>query len=143
MKFILCASSSEELLEHNIIRGKLFQNERMFEVEFAQGRDIPPDYLIKIEKILQGWLDSCDKTLTYVENQVEAANNEKAKCLQNKLRVEKEITNMRKTIKAQIIEHDEAMSIETHDNTSSTSQDARRKPCRPKSNRTGSVKYPK
>lgn len=75
----------------DIIHGKLFQNDRFLEIDYAQGRDIPPGYTSKIAQTLQEWVDSCDTISKCIEEQINHANSEKAKRLKNKDHIEQEV----------------------------------------------------
>lgn len=76
----------------DIIHGKLFQNTRILEVDYAQGRDIPPGYTGKIVETLQAWVNSCDSVSNCIDMQIKYANAEKAKRLYNKERIEQEVS---------------------------------------------------
>jgi len=79
-------------LSTDIIHGKLFQNTRILEVDYAQGRDIPPGYTGKIVETLQAWVNSCDGVSNCIDMQIKYANTEKAKRLYNKERIEQEVS---------------------------------------------------
>ncbi|KAH8403795.1 hypothetical protein KR215_002817, partial [Drosophila sulfurigaster] len=79
-----------EAIYADIIHGKLFQNTRILEVDYAQGRDIPPGYTGKIVETLQAWVNSCDGVSNCIDMQIKYANTEKAKRLYNKERIEQE-----------------------------------------------------
>lgn len=76
----------------DIIHGKLFQNNRFLEIDYAQGRDIPPGYTNKIAQTLQEWSDACDVISKCIEEQINRANSEKAKRLKNKDRIDQEVS---------------------------------------------------
>lgn len=79
-------------LRPDIIHGKLFQNTRILEVDYAQGRDIPPGYTGQIVETLQAWVNSCDSVSNCIEMQIKYANAEKSKRLLNKERVEQDVS---------------------------------------------------
>ncbi|XP_013110566.1 COP9 signalosome complex subunit 7 [Stomoxys calcitrans] len=116
-----------EAIYADIIHGKLFQNNRFLEIDYAQGRDIPPGYTTKIAKTLQDWVDSCDAISNCIVEQIKRANAEKSKKLDNKKQIEQKIINLKKVYKTQINDNDEAMQIDSRETTSSTSQEAARK----------------
>ncbi|XP_053964775.1 COP9 signalosome complex subunit 7 isoform X1 [Anastrepha ludens] len=121
-----------EAIYADIIHGKLFQNNRFLEIDYAQGRDIPPGYTSKIAKTLQQWVDSCDAISNCIDVQITRANFEKAKSLKNKDHIEQEIINLKKVLKTQITDNDDSMQIDTRE---SSSMDIRRKPFKTKSSR--------
>ncbi|CAD7012869.1 unnamed protein product [Ceratitis capitata] len=128
-----CVSSrviDETLL--NIIHGKLFQNNRFLEIDYAQGRDIPPGYTTKIAETLEQWVESCNTISNCIDGQITRANYEKAKSLKNKEHIEEEIINLKKVLKTQISDNDDAMQIDTRE---SSSMDIRRKPFKTKGGR--------
>lgn len=98
----------------DIIHGKLFQNTRILEVDYAQGRDIPPGYTGKIVETLQAWVNSCDSVSNCIDMQIKYANGEKAKRLYNKERIEQEVSEL----KALIIGHS-VLSKPLHSSSSS------------------------
>ncbi|XP_055920366.1 COP9 signalosome complex subunit 7 [Eupeodes corollae] len=129
-----------EAIYADIIHGKLFQNNRFLEIDFAQGRDIPPGYTSKIANTLQEWSDACDAISKCIEEQINRANSEKAKRLRKKERIDKELINLKKTLKTQLNESDDVMQTESRE--SSTSHEARKKSCKSKSARpSGSFKF--
>lgn len=77
-----------------MIRGKLFQNKRYLEVDYAQGRDIPPDYTSNIVKTLQDWVESCDTISKCIDAQIKRANQEKWSHLENKKQIEQKVKNL-------------------------------------------------
>ncbi|KNC33635.1 COP9 signalosome complex subunit 7 [Lucilia cuprina] len=124
-----------EAIYADIIHGKLFQNNRFLEIDYAQGRDIPPGYTTKIAETLQDWIDSCDAISNCIVDQIRRANAEKSKKLDNKKQIEQEIINLKKVLKTQINDNDEAMQIDSRE-TSSTSQEARKKSSKVKPSRS-------
>ncbi|XP_017471244.1 PREDICTED: COP9 signalosome complex subunit 7 isoform X2 [Rhagoletis zephyria] len=121
-----------EAIYADIIHGKLFQNNRFLEIDYAQGRDIPPGYTSKIAQTLQQWVDSCNTISNCIDVQITRANFEKAKSLKNKEHIEQEIINLKKVLKTQITENDDSMQVDTRE---SSSMDVRRKPFKTKSSR--------
>jgi COP9 signalosome complex subunit 7 len=61
----------------DIIRGKLDQRNQQLEVDYAIGRDILPEAIPNIVKILEEWCTSCDTTLQDINEQVAKANKKK------------------------------------------------------------------
>lgn len=83
----------------DIIHGKLFQNNRFLEIDYAQGRDIPPGYTTKIAKTLQDWVDSCDAISNCIVEQIKHANAEKSKKLDNKKQIEQKVRQKKKMVR--------------------------------------------
>ncbi|XP_004534617.1 COP9 signalosome complex subunit 7 isoform X2 [Ceratitis capitata] len=121
-----------EAIYADIIHGKLFQNNRFLEIDYAQGRDIPPGYTTKIAETLEQWVESCNTISNCIDGQITRANYEKAKSLKNKEHIEEEIINLKKVLKTQISDNDDAMQIDTRE---SSSMDIRRKPFKTKGGR--------
>jgi len=76
-------------------------HERQLEVDFAIGRDIRPEDISTIIGTLADWVQSCQHTLTGIEEQINRANQAKDKSLKHKAAMELEISNIRKTLKSQ------------------------------------------
>ncbi|KAH8355082.1 hypothetical protein KR093_005015 [Drosophila rubida] len=131
-----------EAIYADIIHGKLFQNTRILEVDYAQGRDIPPGYTGKIVETLQAWVNSCDGVSNCIDMQIKYANTEKAKRLYNKERIEQELINLKKVLKSQASDSDESMQIDTHGpgpsgSSGMSQQELRKKPSKMKNPRSG------
>ncbi|XP_011184384.1 COP9 signalosome complex subunit 7 isoform X2 [Zeugodacus cucurbitae] len=120
-----------EAIYADIIHGKLFQNNRFLEIDYAQGRDIPPGYTSKIAQTLSQWVESCDAISNCIDMQITRANLEKARSLKNKDHIEQEIINLKKVLKTQISDNDDSMQIDRE----SSSLDLRRKPFKTKGSR--------
>ncbi|XP_068146167.1 COP9 signalosome complex subunit 7 [Drosophila tropicalis] len=133
-----------EAIYADIIHGKLFQNTRILEVDYAQGRDIPPGYTGKIVETLQAWVNSCDGVSNGIDMQIKYANMEKAKRLSNKERIEFELISLKKVLRTQASDSDESMQIDTHGSGPSGSggnlgSEIRKKPNKMKIPRSGPV----
>ncbi|TDG39791.1 hypothetical protein AWZ03_013785 [Drosophila navojoa] len=133
-----------EAIYADIIHGKLFQNTRILEVDYAQGRDIPPGYTGKIVETLQAWVNSCDSVSNCIDMQIKYANGEKAKRLYNRDRIEQELINLKKVLKSQASDSDESMQVDTHgpgtSGSSGMSQsEVRKKPSKMKNPRSSAV----
>lgn len=90
-----------ESIYTDIISGKLDQSERQLEVDYAIGRDIRTEDINTIIGTLSDWVNSCQHTLTGIEEQINQANVAKDKSLKHKANIEQEISNIRKTLKSQ------------------------------------------
>ena len=80
-----------EAIYADIIHGKLDQKNKQLEVDNAIGRDIREEDVKDIVDTLQEWCDSCETVLTVIEDQIKAANAEKAKKIKHKEKIEKEV----------------------------------------------------
>uniref|UniRef100_A0A1A9VV38 COP9 signalosome complex subunit 7 helix I domain-containing protein n=2 Tax=Glossina TaxID=7393 RepID=A0A1A9VV38_GLOAU len=84
----LCTINFKMLTTLNIIHGKLFQDRRFLEIDYAQGRDVPPGYISKIAKTLEDWVHSCEAIYNCLDAQIQIANAEKSKRLEKKKDIE-------------------------------------------------------
>ncbi|CAD7094248.1 unnamed protein product [Hermetia illucens] len=130
-----------EAIYADIIHGKLDQKNSQLEIDFALGRDIRPDDVHKIAATLQEWCQSCETVLACIEEQINRANTEKARRIKHKEQIEQEIINLKKTLKTQLTDTDEAMTSEPRESTSG--QDVRKKASKSKTARPSgsSVKF--
>ncbi|XP_053680859.1 COP9 signalosome complex subunit 7b isoform X1 [Anopheles nili] len=102
-----------EAIYADVIHGKLDQKNKQLEVDYAIGRDIRKGDVKEIASILHEWSDSCETILLCLETQINRANTEKQKRLKHKEAIEQEIANLKKAIKTQAVETDEAMATDT------------------------------
>ncbi|PSN48232.1 hypothetical protein C0J52_03596 [Blattella germanica] len=103
------------IIEVYIIHGKLDQKNSQLEVDYAIGRDIQPADLGTIVSTLQEWCDSCEAVLSCVETQINRANAEKNRRVKHKEAIEQEIINIKKTLKTQSQDPDEAMATDSRE----------------------------
>ncbi|ETN63248.1 COP9 signalosome complex subunit 7 [Anopheles aquasalis] len=101
-----------EAIYADVIHGKLDQKNKQLETDYAIGRDIRKGDVTEIVSTLQQWSDSCETILSCLEAQIDRANAEKRKRVKHKEQIEQEIVNLKKAIKTQAVESDEAMAIE-------------------------------
>lgn len=99
-----------EAIYADVIHGKIDQKNKQLEVDYAIGRDIRKGNVKEIVSTLQEWSDSCETILACLETQINRANTEKQKRIKHKEAIELEITNLKKAIKTQAVETDEAMA---------------------------------
>ncbi|GLH04825.1 hypothetical protein R5R35_003585 [Gryllus longicercus] len=104
-----------EAIYADIIHGKLDQKNSQLEVDYAIGRDIQPGDLGSIVNTLQEWCDSCEAVLSCVETQINRANTEKNRRLKHKEAIEQEIVNIKKTLKTQTQDSEEAMATDSRE----------------------------
>uniref|UniRef100_A0A182P5V9 PCI domain-containing protein n=1 Tax=Anopheles epiroticus TaxID=199890 RepID=A0A182P5V9_9DIPT len=102
-----------EAIYADVIHGKLDQKNKQLEVDYAIGRDIRKGDVKEIASTLQEWSDSCETTLLCLETQINRANTEKQKRIKHKEAIDQEIANLKKAIKTQAVESDEAMATDT------------------------------
>jgi len=89
-----------------VLKGKLDQKSKHFEVDYAMGRDIRKEDIGQIGKTLQQWCDNCDAILACIDTQVERANTMKESHHQHKTNLDKQVNEIRDQLKAkqQIVE---------------------------------------
>ncbi|PWZ04322.1 COP9 signalosome complex subunit 7 [Zea mays] len=63
-----------ECMYSGIVRGKLDQLRRCFEVQFAAGRDLTPDQLNNMIEILSDWLGTSDSLLHQIQEKIKWAD---------------------------------------------------------------------
>uniref|UniRef100_A0A6M2DS68 Putative cop9 signalosome complex subunit 7a n=1 Tax=Xenopsylla cheopis TaxID=163159 RepID=A0A6M2DS68_XENCH len=101
-----------EAIYADIIHGKLDQKHKLLEVDYAIGRDIRPGDVSLIVSTLQEWCDSCETVLACIETQIHRANSEKTTKIKHKADIEQQINNIKKSLKSQSNDPEEAMSSE-------------------------------
>ncbi|XP_077990244.1 COP9 signalosome complex subunit 7b-like [Glandiceps talaboti] len=84
----------------DVVRGKLDQKNKQLEIDYAIGRDIRPENISHIVKVLEEWCNGCETVLSGIQQQIKHANTYKENCVSNKLRIETEVANIKKTLKA-------------------------------------------
>ncbi|KAJ1527723.1 hypothetical protein ONE63_007682 [Megalurothrips usitatus] len=132
-----------EAIYSDIIHGKLDQRNSQLELDYAIGRDVQPGDLAKISATLQAWCDACEAVLVCVESQIVKANAEKNKSLKHKESIEQEVANIKKTLKSQTQDSDEAMNTDMREQSGHGSHqtDKSKKGFRVKNLRSGSAKF--
>ncbi|XP_014242136.1 COP9 signalosome complex subunit 7b isoform X2 [Cimex lectularius] len=118
-----------EAIYADIIHGKLDQKNSQLEVDYAIGRDTREADLGTIIKTLQEWCDSCEAVLSSVETQMNRANAQKNRAIKHRDAIETEITNIKKTLKTQSQDVDEAMATDSREATAQGDK-IKRKICR-------------
>jgi len=88
-----------EVIYADIIHGKLDQKNQTLEVDSAIGRDIHESSLTDVTNVLEQWCNGCEGVLKSIEDQILRANNCKVQQNNLKAALEKEVTNIKKTIK--------------------------------------------
>lgn len=125
-----------EAIYSDLIHGKLDQKRQQLEVEFSIGRDIRPENISEISRVLDEWCCGCDALLKNIETQIAKANTNREKRISTEQAIEQEVVNIKKTLKAtQRHDSEEQMVVDSH-STNSISADRR------KNVKTKSVSYP-
>lgn len=119
-----------EAIYANIINGKLDQKNKQLEIDYAIGRDIRQGDVTQIVGTLQEWCDSCETVLKCIEEQINWANKEKSRRIKHKEKIESEIVNLKKALKTQSNDTDEAMATDSRE---AISMELRKKPSKSKS----------
>lgn len=89
-----------ECVYAGIIQGKLDQSNQQLEVEYTIGRDIRPEAVSDIIHVLQEWCDGCETVLANIEDQINKANKYRENRVKTKQKVQEEVENIKKAIKA-------------------------------------------
>ncbi|KAH9543938.1 hypothetical protein CY35_13G091800 [Sphagnum magellanicum] len=82
-----------------IVRGKLDQRRRCFEVHFAAGRDLRPEQLDNMIQTLATWLGNSDSLLLTIQEKIKWADSMSELDRRHKKEVEDKAEEIRKTIK--------------------------------------------
>ena len=90
-----------ECMATGLVRGKLDQKARRFEVHQAIGRDIRPGQLPELIATLDAWRENAERALRDVEAKVRWANDAQAKASRRKDEVDAEVAATIRTIKAE------------------------------------------
>jgi COP9 signalosome complex subunit 7 len=85
-----------------IVRGKLDQRRRCFEVQFAAGRDLRPGQLDNMIATLANWLGNSDNLLLTIQEKIKWADSMSDQDRRHKKEVEDKAEEIRKTIKAEM-----------------------------------------
>lgn len=102
-----------EAIYADIIHGKLDLKNQHLEVDYTIGRDVRPEVLPSIINILQEWCDASEITLANIETQVKKANMQKEHYSSTRVKIETEVANIKKTLKAQAQEYEETMVVDS------------------------------
>ncbi|KAJ7544077.1 hypothetical protein O6H91_09G063900 [Diphasiastrum complanatum] len=88
-----------------IVRGKLDQCRRCFEVQFAAGRDLRPGQLENMIQTLSNWLMTSENLLLTIQDKIKWADYMSDTERKHKKEVEDKAEEMRKSIKAEMDVH--------------------------------------
>ncbi|XP_057532163.1 COP9 signalosome complex subunit 7 isoform X1 [Amaranthus tricolor] len=87
-----------ECMYAGIVRGKLDQLRRCFEVQFAAGRDLRPGQLGSMIQTLTNWLGTSDNLLLTIEEKIKWADSMSEVDKKHKKEVEERLEEVKKTI---------------------------------------------
>ncbi|XP_003631371.2 COP9 signalosome complex subunit 7 isoform X2 [Vitis vinifera] len=80
-----------ECINAGIVRGKLNQLQKCFEVQFAAGRDLRPGTLVSLIQTLTNWLSTSDKMLLTIKEMIDQADRMKELDKEHQKEVEEKI----------------------------------------------------
>ncbi|XP_008651512.1 COP9 signalosome complex subunit 7 isoform X1 [Zea mays] len=102
-----------ECMYSGIVRGKLDQLRRCFEVQFAAGRDLTPDQLNNMIEILSDWLGTSDSLLHQIQEKIKWADTMSDVNKKHQKEFEDRVEEAKKSIKQADIDirgHDDYLS---------------------------------
>jgi len=100
-----------EAIYANLVKGKLDQKANCLEVDSTLARDVRMNRIDDISSVLTSWITNCENILANIEKQSRVANSIKAENLTKKVELDNYISTIKKTIKANNQEMDEAWEI--------------------------------
>lgn len=104
-----------EAIYSDILLGKLDQKNGQLEVDYAVGRDVRGTDVSAILTILDEWCATCDAVLSSIHTQITQANKAKDCTIRHRVHVDQEVQNIRKTLKAQSADSEEAVSSDSRE----------------------------
>ncbi|KAL6557291.1 COP9 signalosome complex subunit 7 [Orobanche minor] len=81
-----------------IVRGKLDQSRRFFEVQFAAGRDLRPEKLGSMVHVLANWLTTSDNLLVSIQEKIEWADNMVEMDKKHRQEMDERVEEVKKTL---------------------------------------------
>ncbi|XP_072960834.1 COP9 signalosome complex subunit 7-like isoform X2 [Typha angustifolia] len=91
-----------ECMYSGIVRGKLNQSRRCFEVQFAAGRDLRPEQLNDMIQTLTGWLGTSDSILHLIQENIKWADTTSEANKKHRKEAEDKVEQVKKSVKADI-----------------------------------------
>lgn len=85
-----------------IVRGKLDQRKRCFEVQFSAGRDLRPGQLDNLISTLGNWQGSAESLLLSIQEKIKWADSQSKVHLEHKKQVEEKANDIRKSIQTEM-----------------------------------------
>ncbi|XP_008813599.1 COP9 signalosome complex subunit 7-like isoform X1 [Phoenix dactylifera] len=89
-----------ECMYAGIVRGKLDQLRRCFEVQFAAGRDLRPEQLNNMIQTLANWLDTSDNLLHLIQEKIKWADTMSEATKKHCKEIEDKVEEVKKSLKA-------------------------------------------
>ncbi|KAI0489146.1 hypothetical protein KFK09_028988 [Dendrobium nobile] len=104
-----------ECMYSGIVRGKLDQMRRCFEVQFAAGRDLRPEQVTSMIQTLANWLSLSDSLLHSIQDKIKWADSMNEVDKRHRKEVEDKVEDVKKTLKADLDlrGHDETLFSDT------------------------------
>ncbi|KAH9300288.1 hypothetical protein KI387_011871, partial [Taxus chinensis] len=96
-----------ECMYSGIVKGKLDQRRRCFEVQFAAGRDLRPGQLDNMMHTLSNWLTTSDNLLLTIQEKIKWADTMSELNQKHAKEVEEKTEEMKSSIKAALRGHEE------------------------------------
>ncbi|KAH7955809.1 hypothetical protein HPB52_003902 [Rhipicephalus sanguineus] len=106
-----------DVIYADVVRGKLDQKNNQLEVDYTIGRDIRPEDVNTIIRVLQEWCTSCETVLNSIECQIARANAMKDSHMKLKQHIENEVANIKKNLKVQSQDVDDQMGADGRDDS--------------------------
>ncbi|THU44980.1 hypothetical protein C4D60_Mb02t13070 [Musa balbisiana] len=91
-----------ECMYAGIVRGKLDQLRRCFEVQFAAGRDLRPEQLDNMIQTLSDWLGTSDSLLHLIQEKIKWADIMSETNKKHKKEIEDKVEEVKKSLKADL-----------------------------------------
>lgn len=104
-----------EAIYSNLIKGKLDQKAICLEVESTLARDVKVERIDDISSVLANWITNCDNILNNIEKQSRNANSIKSDNLSKKVALEEYVSHIKKTIKTNNQEMEDAWDMNLRD----------------------------
>uniref|UniRef100_R7WAG1 Uncharacterized protein n=1 Tax=Aegilops tauschii TaxID=37682 RepID=R7WAG1_AEGTA len=92
-----------ECMYSGIVRGKLDQLRRCFEVQFAAGRDLTPDQLTNMIETLSDWLGTSDNLLHQIQEKIKWADTTSELNKKHQKEFEDRVEEAKKSVKQLIL----------------------------------------
>ncbi|XP_022959597.1 COP9 signalosome complex subunit 7-like isoform X2 [Cucurbita moschata] len=87
-----------ECMYAGIVRGKLDQLQRCFEVQFAAGRDLKPEQLGSMIQTLSNWLTTSDNLSVSIQEKIKWADNMSGLDKKHRKEVEERVEDVKKSL---------------------------------------------
>ncbi|XP_050050506.1 COP9 signalosome complex subunit 7b [Dermacentor andersoni] len=101
-----------DVIYADVVRGKLDQKNNQLEVDYTIGRDIRPEDVSTIIRVLQEWCTSCETVVNSIECQIARANAMKDSHMKLKQHIDNEVANIKKNLKVQSQDVDDQMGAD-------------------------------